>query len=47
MFRKDWPLGFLGFVGLRGIGGILEGNFTDSLWIAWFAWFAYFIPHKK
>jgi len=45
--RKNWPLGFLGFVFLLGIPGILTHDQLGMIWFAWVAWFVYFIPEKK
>lgn len=43
--RKDWPLGFLGFMSIYGIMNVVEGkSWGDTLWILWVIWFVYFIP---
>lgn len=45
--RKDWPLGFLSLMSIRGIIGIINGDWLEAVWIGWIGWAVYFIPEKK
>jgi hypothetical protein len=46
--RKEWPLGFLGFLSLIGVPKLMNGgDWLDGLWLLWVIWFVYFIPVKK
>jgi len=45
--QKNWPLGFLGFLFLFGVPGILTHDWLDMIWLVWIVWFVYFIPEKK
>jgi len=44
MMRKDWFLGFLGFLAIRGFIGLIYGDWGEALWIGWFF---HFIPKKS
>lgn len=45
--RPNWQLGFLGLMEIRGVIGIINENWMESIWIVWFSWFTAFIPEKK
>ncbi|PKJ53302.1 hypothetical protein CWE34_22985 [Bacillus sp. SN10] len=50
--QKKWWLGFLGFIGVYKIPGMIEAFQTDGNWMKligfiWLLWFGYFIPEKK
>jgi len=47
VLRKNWVLGFLGFLSIRAIPAILLGDWINAFWIVWITWFIYFIPVKK
>ncbi|MDZ5606227.1 hypothetical protein U2I54_03675 [Bacillus pseudomycoides] len=51
-FRKDWWLGFLGFIGVYKFPNVIDAFQGEKDWTAlisliWFIWFGYFIPEKK
>jgi hypothetical protein len=43
--RKNWMLGFLGFLFLLGVPGLLHHEWT-GVWLVWAVWFMYFIPER-
>ncbi|PFW58539.1 hypothetical protein COL13_06705 [Bacillus cereus] len=50
--QKNWWLGFLGFIGIYKIPGMIEAFQADGSWLKligliWLLWFGYFIPEKK
>lgn len=50
--QKNWWLGFLGFIGIYKIPGMIEAFQADGSWMKligfiWLLWFGYFIPEKK
>ncbi|MDA2255908.1 MULTISPECIES: hypothetical protein [Bacillus cereus group] len=50
--QKNWWLGFLGFMGVYKIPGMIEAFQVDGNWMKligfiWLLWFGYFIPEKK
>jgi len=47
MMQKYWMLGFFGFIGLKGIPGIINGDWLQATWLVWFVWFVYFIPNSE
>ncbi len=46
-FRKDWWLGFAGFMTFQSLHYFQSNDWIDLFWFAWIAWFVYFIPIKK
>jgi len=47
MMNKKWAFGFLGIFVIKGIIGLINGDYLEALWILWLVWFLYFIPEKK
>lgn len=47
MFRKQWPLGFLGLLAFQGVQGIVDQNWGQAIWLVWVVWFIHFIPDRK
>ena len=45
--RKNWTLGFFGFLAFLAVPGLREGKWEDALWLLWVIWFIYFIPVGK
>ena len=45
--RKHWPLGFLSLMAIRGVVGIVNGDWLEAVWIVWLGWLVYFIPVKS
>ena len=45
--RKNWALGFLGFLSSRAIPAVLVGDWMNAYWILLAIWFIYFIPVKE
>jgi hypothetical protein len=45
--RKNWILGFLGFMSLIAIPQYNINGWIGLSWGLWVVWFIYFIPIKK
>jgi len=46
--RKDWMLGFLGFMSFTGFRYFLTGGeWLNLILFSWVIWFVYFIPIKS
>ncbi|MBU1017933.1 hypothetical protein KKA33_02785 [Patescibacteria group bacterium] len=45
--RRNWQLGFLGFMTAQGIPGFLSGDYLQAIWLVWVVWFIYFLPTNK
>lgn len=47
MMRKNWALGFFGFLALLAIPGFFTQDWLDLVWLVWIIWLVYFIPIKQ
>ena len=45
--RKNWQLGFFGFLAFFAIPGVLRGELIWLTWLVWVVWFTYLIPIKE
>jgi hypothetical protein len=45
--RRDWWLGFGGFMAFYGIRYFTTHDWMDLLWFLWIVWFVYFVPVRR
>ncbi len=45
--RKNWALGFLSILSIRGFIGLFVGDWMQTAWILWIAWVIFFIPVEE
>lgn len=39
---EQWYLGFFGLFALNAVPGILEGEWSQAVWLVWVVWFLFF-----
>jgi|GEM_PF-1302754 len=43
-FRKNWMMGFLGFMSILGVRYFQTGEWLYLVWFSWALWFTWFLP---